>query len=471
MTDPDGTTRLKEAERPSLAQRLGLPTAIAVVIGSIIGSGIFLVPQKIALTLGDAGWILAVWIFGGLLSLAGALTNAEIAGMIPAAGGQYVYFREIYGDFPAFLYGWTTFIVYQTGSIAAIAVAFAKYLGFFFPGLNALQINFGLFVMPEVGVKLVAIGAILFVTGVNYFGVQFGGFVQQLFTGLKVFAIAGIVFACFVFGTHTGNLYTPFFSAASYHGTSLLSAFGIALVAVLWAYDGWNSVTYLAGEVKEAQRNIPIALVAGTSAVIVIYVLANLAYMYVLPVSHIAHSQLVASDAISQFFGTNGAALIAIAVMISTFGTVNATTMTTARVYFAMAKDKLFFKGISRVHPRYKTPHVSLLVQGAWASILTLTGTYDQLFTYVIFASWLFYALGTFGIFVLRKKRPDAPRPYRTVGYPIVPAVFVIVAVWFVFNTIITDPRDSLIGLGLVLLGVPAYLYWHRTRTRTAAGN
>ncbi len=464
--DSDGNAPIGEGEQPKLAQRLGLATAVAVVIGSVIGSGIFLVPQKIAFTLGDAGWIIAVWIFGGLLSLAGALTNAEIAGMIPAAGGQYVYFREIYGDFPAFLYGWTTFSVYQTGSIAAIAVAFGKYLGFFFPGLNALKVDFGLFMMPEVGVKLVAIGAILFVMTVNYFGVQFGGFVQRLFTGLKVLAIAGIIFACFAFGTHTGHLYTPFFG--TFHGNSLLSAFGIALVAVLWSYDGWNSVTYLAGEVKDARRNIPIALVAGTTAVIIIYVLTNLAYMYVLPISAIAHSQLVASDAISQFFGSNGAALIAVAVMVSTFGTVNATSMTTARVYFAMAKDKLFFKGISKVHHKYKTPHVSLVVQGIWASLLTLTGTYDQLFTYVIFASWLFYALGTFGIFILRKKRPDAPRPYRTIGYPFVPAIFVIVAVWFVYNTIVTDPRDSLIGLGLVLLGVPAYAYWKRKLRATA---
>ncbi len=451
-----------EPGEAKLAERLGLSTAIAVVIGSIIGSGIFLVPQKIAFTLGDAGWIIAVWIFGGLLSLAGALTSAEIAGMIPAAGGQYVYFREIYNGFIAFLYGWTTFIVYQTGSIAAIAVAFAKYLGFFFPSLGNLSLNLGIFVMPEVGIKLVAIGAILFVTTVNYFGVQFGGFVQQLFTYLKVLAIAGIIVTCFVFGSRGEHL-SPVFS--SLHGASLLGSFGIALVAVLWAYDGWNSVTYLAGEVRDAQRNIPIALVAGTIAVILIYISANLAYMYVLPVSQIAHSQLVAADAISQFFGKSGGALIAVAVMISTFGTVNATTMTTARVYFAMAKDRLFFSRISLVHPKYKTPHVSLVVQGFWASVLTLTGTYDQLFTYVIFASWLFYALGTFGIFVLRRKRPDAPRPYRTIGYPFVPMAFVIVAVWFVYNTIVTDTRDSLIGLGLVLLGVPAYFYWRRKQS------
>ncbi|MCL4511441.1 MAG: amino acid permease [Bacteroidetes bacterium] len=457
---------MSEAEQPKLAKRLGLWTAIAVVIGSIIGSGIFLVPQKIAMTLGDAGWIIAVWIFGGLLSLAGALTSAEIAGMIPAAGGQYVYFREIYNDFIAFLYGWTTFIVYQTGSIAAIAVAFAKYLGFFFPALNNLQINFGLFIMPEVGIKLVAIGVITFITTVNYFGVQFGGFIQQLFTSLKVLAIAGIVVSCFVFGTQGSHIYTPFFG--TFQSASLLSAFGIALVSVLWAYDGWNSVTYLAGEVKDAKRNIPIALITGTIAVILIYVFTNLAYMYILPVQRIAHSNLVAADAISQFFGNNGAALIAVVVMISTFGTVNATTMTTARVYFAMANDRLFFKRISLVHPKYKTPYFSLIVQGFWASVLTLTGTYDQLFTYVIFASWLFYALGTFGIFILRKKRPDAPRPYKTIGYPFVPAVFVIVAVWFVYNTIITDPRDSLFGLGLVLLGLPAYLYWRKSRARMA---
>ncbi len=453
---------MQQPQQPNLEERLSLSTAIAVVVGTIIGSGIFLVPQKIALTLGDAGWIIAVWIFGGLLSLAGALTSAEIAGMIPAAGGQYVYFREIYNDFTAFLYGWTTFIVYQTGSIAAIAVAFAKYLGFFFPQLGNWSLNLGIFVMPEVGIKLAAIAAILFVTAVNYFGVQLGGLLQQLFTFLKVLAIAGIVFACFFFGSPAAQLYTPFFG--SFHGTSLLTAFGIALVSVLWAYDGWNSVTYLAGEVKNARRNIPIALVTGTAAVIVIYVLANLAYMYVLPISQIAKSNLVASDAISLFFGKNGAALIAIAVMISSFGTVNATTMTTARVYFAMAKDKLFLHQVGNVHPKYRTPHVSLIVQGFWASLLTLTGTYDQLFTYVIFASWLFYALGTFGIFILRKKRPDAPRPYKTTGYPFVPLIFVIVSIWFVYNTVVTDPRDSLIGLGLVLLGVPAYLYWKRKR-------
>jgi len=449
-----------------LAERLSLATAIAVVIGSIIGSGIFLVPQKIASTLGDAGWIIAVWIFGGLLSLAGALTSAEIAGMIPAAGGQYVYFREIYNDFTAFLYGWTTFIVYQTGSIAALAVAFAKYLGFFFPQLGLWNLNLGAFVMPEVGIKIVAIAAILFVTTVNYFGVQFGGIIQQFFTSLKVLAIAGIITACFICGTRSSNLYTPFFNA--FHGTSLLGAFGVALIAVLWAYDGWNSVTYLAGEVKNAQRNIPIALITGTIAVIIIYVLANLAYMYVLPVSQIAHSSLVASDAISQFSGKHGAALIAVAVMISAFGTVNATTMTTARVYFAMAKDKLFFKQISNIHPKYKTPHLSLIVQGCWASLLTLTGTYDQLFTYVIFASWLFYALGAFGIFILRRKRPEAPRPYRTIGYPFVPLAFVIVAVWFVYNTIVTDPRDSMFGLGLVLLGLPAYWYWKVKRKKVS---
>lgn len=445
---------------PTLAERLGLGTAIAVVIGSIIGSGIFLVPQKIALTLNDAGFVILVWVFGGLLSLAGALTNAEIAGMIPAAGGQYVYFREIYGSFTAFLYGWTTFIVYQTGSIAAIAVAFAKYFSFFFPSLNSIQLDLGMFVVPEPGIKLVAIGAILFVTMVNYLGVQFGGFVQRLFTILKVTAIGGIIFSCFAFGKLAPDAFSPFFSANK--NLSFVSSFGIALVSVLWAFDGWNSVTYLSGEVKNAARNIPIALVTGTIAVLIIYVVTNLAYMYVMPISKIATSHLVAADAVSQFFGKNGGALIAIAVMLSTFGTVNATTMTTARVYFAMAKDRLFFQGIDKVHPKFRTPYISLVVQGIWASILTLTGTYDQLFTYVIFASWLFYALGAFGIFILRRKKPDAYRPYRALGYPVVPALFVLVAVWFVYNTIATDPRDSLFGLGLVALGLPAYLYWKR---------
>ncbi len=461
------------AQPTGLARRLGLISAIMVVIGSVIGSGIFLTPQRVAAVVEIPGVMIFVWVLTGFLTLAGALTNAEIASEIPEAGGQYVFFRVLYGDLTAFLYGWTTFIVYQTGSIAAIAVAFARYFGYFVdlphlsPELEAWKLPLigNIAPLADIGVKLVAIAAIMTVTLVNYFGVQFGGFVQNVFTSLKVLAIGGIVLLAFTFGHGSVEHFFPLWGMPS--SGNLLAAIGIAMVATLWSYDGWNSLTYLAGEVKEPQRNIPKALVLGTLVIIVIYVATNLAYLYILPINEMATSKLVAADVMNRIFSGYGGAVISLAVMISTFGTVNATSMTTARVFFAMAKDKLFFQGMGTVHPQYKTPTTSLVVQCTWASILTLTGTYDQLFTYVIFASWIFYALGAAGIFIMRKKMPNANRAYRVPGYPVVPILFVIVATWFVFNTIVEQTADSMVGLLLLVAGLPFYLYWERKMKET----
>lgn len=452
----------------SLARRLGLTSAIMVVIGSVIGSGIFLTPQRVAAVVEVPGVMIFVWIFTGLLTLAGALTNAEIASEITEAGGQYVFFRVLYGDLIAFLYGWTTFIVYQTGSIAAIAVAFARYFGYFIdlphfsPELEAWKLPFigNIAPLADIGVKLVAMGAIIAVTAVNYFGVQFGGMVQNVFTSLKVGAISGIIVLAFTVGNGSVEHFFPLWGLPS--SGSLLAAIGVAMVATLWSYDGWNSLTYLSGEVREPQRNIPRALVAGTLAIIVIYVLTNLAYLYILPINEMATSKLVAADVMNRIFSGYGGAIISLAVMISTFGTVNATSMTTARVFFAMAKDKLFFQGMGRVHPQYKTPTTSLVVQCTWACILTLTGSYDQLFTYVIFASWIFYALGAAGIFIMRRKIPNANQAYRVPGYPIVPLLFVAVATWFVINTIVQQTADSMVGLLLLIAGLPFYFYWEK---------
>ncbi len=451
-----------------LSRRLGITSAIMVVIGSVIGSGIFLTPSNIAAAVEIPGVMIFVWILAGLLTLAGALTNAEIASQITDAGGQYVFFRVLYCDLIAFLYGWTTFIVYQTGSIAAIAVAFAKYSGFFVElphfnsALEAWQFPLigNIYPFADIGVKLVAIFAIILLAIINYFGVHFGGFVQNAFTFLKIAAISGIVILGFSVGQGSIENFFPLWGNPS--SGSLLSAIGIAMIATLWSYDGWNGLTYLAGEVKEPHKNIPRALVIGTIIVIIIYAVTNLAYLYVLPIDQLAKSNLVAADVMEKVFSGYGGAIISLCVMISAFGTVNATSMTTARVYFAMARDKLFFPSFGRVHKKYKTPGRSLIIQGVWASILTLTGTYDQLFTYVIFAGWIFFVLGAVAVFIMRKKMPNQNSEFKVPGYPYIPIVFIIVATWFVVNTLIEQTADSMVGLILLFAGIPFYLYWKK---------
>lgn len=451
-----------------LARRLGFTSAMMVVIGSVIGSGIFLTPQNVAATVQVPGVMLFVWVLTGILTLAGALTNAEIANEIPDAGGQYVFFRVLYGDLLAFLFGWSAFIVYQTGSIAAIAVAFARYFGYFVdlpvlpPSLEAWQLPLigNIHPFEAMGVKLVAIGAIVLMAAINYLGVQFGGFVQNLFTSAKILAIGGIIVLSIGFGS--GNLANFFPLWGAPVSGSLLPAIGVAMIATLWSYDGWNSLTFMAGEVKNPRQTIPLALVLGTIVIIVIYVLTNVAYLYILPIEQIASSKLVAADVVEKVLPGLGGGLIAAVVMVSTFGGVNATSMTTARVYYAMSADRLFFKGMEKTHPVYKTPGRALIIQAAWACILTLSGTYDQLFTYVVFAAWIFYALGAAGIFIMRRKMPNPHRGYRVPLYPVVPLLFVAVATWFVINTLVVQTADSLVGALLLLAGVPFYIYWKR---------
>jgi len=451
-----------------LARRLGFTSAMMVVIGSVIGSGIFLTPQNVAATVQVPGVMLFVWVLTGILTLAGALTNAEIANEIPDAGGQYVFFRVLYGDLLAFLFGWSAFIVYQTGSIAAIAVAFARYFGYFVdlpvlpPSIEAWQLPLigNIHPFEAIGVKLVAIGAIVLMAVINYLGVQFGGFVQNLFTSAKILAIGGIIVLSIGFGSGNAANFFPLWGEPA--SGNLLTAIGVAMIATLWSYDGWNSLTFMAGEVKNPRRTIPLALVLGTIAIIFIYVLTNIAYLYILPIEQIASSKLVAADVVESVLPGLGGGLIAAVVMVSTFGGVNATSMTTARVYYAMSADKLFFKGMEKTHPVYKTPGRALIIQAVWACILTLSGTYDQLFTYVVFAAWIFYALGAAGIFIMRRKMPNPERGYRVPLYPVVPLVFVAVATWFVVNTLLVQTADSVVGALLLLAGVPFYIHWKR---------
>jgi APA family basic amino acid/polyamine antiporter len=476
-------TQLPQPRPVELARQLGFITAVMLVVGSVIGSGIFKKPALMAGQLGSGELLVLVWIIAGVMTMFGALTNAEIASMITAPGGQYVYFNRIYNKFVGYLYGWSVFSVYQTGSIAAIAYVFADYFGYFFPPfhlsaqLEAVHLHIpgvgDIFPLADLGTKTVTIACVMFLTTVNYFGVRFGGIVQVSFTALKVAAISVIVVLGFALGHGSVNNFTS--SVISFSGAgSLLGAMLLAMSGAFWAYDGWINVTYVAGEIKEPQRTIPRALFVGTAIVITVYVLTNLAYLYVLPINVMAQSRLVAADVAEKFFKGYGGAFVSAAVMISTFGTANGTILSSARVYYAMAKERLFFQKMELVHPRYRTPGPSLLLQGVWASLLTLSGTFDQITDQLIFVAWIFYALSAMGVFVLRKKMADVSRPYRVWGYPFVPAIFVAFAVLYVFYTLYSDVTtfvrgesqliNSVMGLLYVVIGIPGYLYWNRKK-------
>ncbi|MGE5402493.1 MAG: APC family permease, partial [Ignavibacteriales bacterium] len=457
---------------------LSLLAAIMIVIGSMLGSGIFRKPATMAGQLLSPELLLLVWIVAGIVSFIGALTNSEISGMIDETGGQYAYFRIMYGDFVAFLYGWATLSVIQTGSQAAIAYVFSEYLGYFFhyphfsKGIEQIAVYMPLvgdiYPLKDFGTKAVAILCLGFLTFVNYIGVIFGGAVQTLITIVKIASIIILAFLILLLGNGTfANVYTGFNIPQQSH--NIFSMIGLALAGAFWAYDGWNNVTYVSGEVKNPKRNVPLALLTGTFAVIVIYVLINIAFLYVLPINVMAKSPLVAASAAEFIFGPVGASIISIAVIISTFGALNGSILSTARVMFAMARTKLFFKSLGWVHDKYKTPHISLAVMGTWSGVLVLTGSFDIITDYVMFAAWLFYALGAYGVFVLRKKMPDAHRPYRVWGYPFTPAVFVIFSIVFLFNTLISETQNAKMGLVLIFSGVPLYFYmkWKSKNEKT----
>ena len=461
------TDKIKKTE---LVRGLTLTAAIMIVVGSVIGSGIFRKPSVMAQQLGSPELMIIIWIVAGLITLIAALVNAEISGMIDATGGQYVYFRKMYGDFTSYLYGWSILSVIQTGSQAAIAYAFAEYVGYFikYPILPQAWTHFA-FYMPLVGdiypfadfgTKAVAILVIIFLTGVNYIGVVFGGRVQTVVTYIKILSILLISFLLLGFGNGSvSNIYTGF-SLPQQSTASLISMIGLAFAGAFWAYDAWNNVTFVAGEVKNPQRNVGLALVYGTLIVIAVYALTNIAYLYVLPIDEMAKSPLVAASAAEKIFGPNGGSLISIAVIISTFGALNGSILATARIPYAMARSKLFFKSLGKVHPRFGTPHTSLIVQGVWSCVLVLSGSFDTITDYVIFASWLFYMLGAFGVFVLRKKMPNEHRPYKVWGYPYTPAIFVVFAFFFLMNSIIADTQNAMMGLVLIAAGLPFYFFW-----------
>lgn len=459
-----------EKTSDGLVRGLTVTAATMLVAGSMIGSGVFRKPSIMAEQLMSPELVLLAWIVAGVFTLIGALTNAEIAGMIDSTGGQYKYFKTMYGDFIAFIYGWSILAVIQTGSQASIAVVFSEYLGYFikYPQFSEEVQKFSIYVplvgniypLQDFGTKAVAIICLLFITGINYVGVIFGGGVQTFITIIKIGSIFLLALIAFLFGNGSiSNLTTD--AIPIHNEYNVLTMFGLALAGAFWAYDGWNNVTFVAGEVKNPKRNVPRALAFGTLIVMGVYLIINVAYMYVLPIDKIAKSPLVGATLAETIFGPIGGSIISIAIIISTFGAVNGSILATARVHFAMARDGMFFKSLGKSHPKFSTPGISLIVQGIWSSILTLTGTFDTISDYVIFASWLFYGLGAFGVFILRRKMPDTHRPYKVIGYPYLPAIFVIFSILFVGNTIYSDTSNAMMGLILISLGIPFYFYWH----------
>jgi APA family basic amino acid/polyamine antiporter len=447
MFEQLGAHAVPKNRQPELVRVLGIWEATAIVVASMIGSAIFVVPSQITREVGSARAGVAVWVLSGILSLFGAMSFAELGAMMPQAGGQYVYLRKAYGPLVSFLFGWTLFLAAQSGGIAAVAAGFARYLA--------------TFLTLSVGQQRLAAGAVILVlTGINYCGIRQSGRMQSLLTGITT----GIVVLLFLLGyllvrgvaaSSEGSLPGPV-------GIGFLSSFGVAAAAALWAYDGWNTLTFAGGEINKPERNIPIALLGGTGLVIVMYVGLNLLYYHVLTVPEIARSPRVAADAATRILGIRGSQAVAAAIVISAFGSANVSVLAGARVYYAMAQDGLFFGWCAAVHPRFRTPHHALIAQAGWSVLLVSMAGYEQLFTYTVFAAWIFYALTAFGLIVLRWTQPQWPRPYRVVGYPWVPLVFVVTAMLFMANTVVRNLLEAGLGVLLMALGVPVYFFWAR---------
>ena len=418
-----------------------------LLIGTVIGSGIFLVPGSVLQNSGGhLGVALLVWLLGGALSLVGALTYGELGAMNPEAGGLYVYIRDAFGRLAAFLYGWALFFVISSGSLATLAVAFTAYAGEFVT-------------LPPVAARAVTIAIIIVIAIVNIVGTRKSANVQNLTTAIKVAALLAISAVLLIYGRGVqGALAQPWPELDG----DLLASLGTAMIGVLWAYEGWQYVTFSAGEAIDPRRTFPRALAIGTAALIALYLVPNLAYVSALGPEAVMRSNRVASEAVTALMGPTAGMLVAAAILISIFSAANGLTLTAPRVYYAMAKDRLFFTRLAAVHPRFGTPAFAIAASSAWAIVLAATGTFEQLLTYVVFAGWMFYALGAMSIFVYRRRSPGAVRPFAVPGYPFAPALFIIAALAIVLNTIVVQPGRAAVGIGVVLVGVPAYLIWRR---------
>lgn len=446
-----------------LVRGLTLVDAASIVVGSIIGTGVFLKTATMSALVGSPGMVLIIWVVAGLLSLAGALAYAELGSLMPDAGGEYVYLKEGYGDLWAFLYGWMRFWIGSPGSIAAYAVGAMTFLN------GAIDLSF-------VGGRAAASVIVIIVfSSINCLSVAFGGRLNSIMTGLKLVMIIGMAGGILIAGQGTSvSHFTE--SAPGFTGFTGWAAFGSATLAALWAYDGWNNLPMVAGEIKNPQKNIPLSLGLGMLVILAIYCVANVAYFYALPFSEILSSNSdafpdalpVGTKAAMTFLGQSGITILSAAFVFSALGAMNGSIMTGARVPYAMAKDGLFFKQLANVNDVTLVPVVSVIIQGIVSMLLALSGTFDQLTNYVVFSAWIFYAMVTGVVFVLRKKRPDAPRSYKTFGYPVVPVVFIVLATLLLINTVFESPRESLIGLAFILAGVPVYYIFKKTHKALA---
>ncbi len=453
--------------RPTLSRDLGVSHASAIVVGTIIGSGIFLVPTEMMQAVGSARLVYLAWIVGGALSLAGAITYAELGAMKPHAGGEYVYIRDAYGPMPAFLYAWTWFAIAKPASIATLTTGLVRILGTFsaLDFLNHAAISRPLTVTHG---QLVAIGAAILMTGLNYIGIKRAGDFQVVFTLLKIVIIVAIALLAFTASSGTWHNFATIFGGAR----GGFAGFMAALIAALWAYDGWNDLNMVSGEIHNPGRAIPIALIVGVAVVAALYMLTNAAVQYVLPAASIAASQRPASDATAVAVGAWGAAIVSAGMALSILVSLNGTIMSGARVPFAMSRDGYFFKAMAEVHPQYHTPAVALLVQLLLSiALLLFAGSFRQLFSLAIFSEWLFYMIAASTVFVLRRKEPEATRPYRSWGYPIVPALFIVAAAVLLYYTFTENLRNSAWGIVIILAGLPIYSYFARRKSHNELVN
>lgn len=449
-------------ESPGLLRKLGLLDATFLVIGAVVGSGIFLTTGFIAEYLPSPLLILIVWLLGGFFAVSGALSFAELGAMYPQAGGQYLYLRQAYGSWAGFLYGWAFFWVIECGGIAALAVGFAEYFGYFFPSLSTktflLQWNIhGIKYSLSAG-QLIAVTSILLLTAINYIGIKSGILVQNILTFLRLAAVAVIIVLGLTIGSKAG-LTSPG-ELLSENITFNLKFFGLAFIAVLWTYDGWYGVNCAAGEIKNPGRNIPLGLILGTLSVTLIYFLVNIVYITALPVEAMKGVARVGEMASTQLFGPTATFFVSATIMISIFGCLSATIIYGPRVYYAMSKDHCFFRSLKFVHPRFRVPARAIVWQGIWSSLLCLTGTYRDLYEYVVFALVIFWGATGLALIILRHQQPSIPRPYKAWGYPVLPLLFVLINLAVFINTIRAQPFRSFIGLVILLAGIPAFLYW-----------
>jgi APA family basic amino acid/polyamine antiporter len=454
-----------------LVRGLGLIAAISVNVANVIGTGVFLKARVMTCNVGTPGKALTVWLVAGLLSLAGALTYAELLAMMPRAAGEYGIMRDAYGRPWGFIYGWTQFAIARSASAAALAVGFAIFLNQLLNG--ALTVNFFTVHLPyglEIPfgrLQLVALGAIALTVLINCAAVTFSGGVATFLTAIKVMLLIAVGLGAFFYSSGDWSHLSQANAGGTCEGVAIttggLAGFAAAMLGALWAYDGWNNITFLAGEVKHPERNLPLGLIISMFLVMGLYLLVNLGYYHVLTPTEVASvpaSLSVAAEVVRRLLGAMALTLMAAAMMMSSFGALHASILATSRVPYAMARDRLFFAGLSKVSPRTHVPIRSLIVLGIWSSVLTLSGSYDTLTDSAIFALTIFYAFVAASVFIFRRRLPDAPRPYRTWGYPVVPIVFLVVTAWLILRTIWDNPKQSAIGLGLILIGLPVYLIW-----------